>query len=243
MRVHERYREFQADQREIFDALIEDEWETYHSLDWDLSRRFEVKTLFKHVQPRLILDVGCGCGFHDQEMAQYDFVEHVNGIDYSASSVGKANEAYPHAKVRRWVQDFLHHPVTERYDLVVSFQVIEHLEDCAAYFRFVNNSVKAGGHVAVFTPNFARLSNRLRRLRGLPPVHCDAQHFHEFCMDELATVGRAFGLKPVAKFGYGISGLPTWLPPMSMAARLRFGHRVPAVADGLGIIFRAPESD
>ena len=92
MAVHDRYREFVPDQRDFFDALVVEDWAAYFSLEWDETRRFEVHSLFERVQPSTILDIGCGCGFHDREMAQFPFVKKVTGIDYSAKSIEMANQ-------------------------------------------------------------------------------------------------------------------------------------------------------
>src|SRR5687767_441287 len=98
MRVHERYTHYHEDQRQFFDELITEEWGTYISADWDTVRRHEVARLFAIVQPRRVLDIGCGCGFHDKVMAEYPFVERVDAFDYSAQSIVKAEEVYPHPK-------------------------------------------------------------------------------------------------------------------------------------------------
>ncbi|MBR1227416.1 MULTISPECIES: bifunctional 2-polyprenyl-6-hydroxyphenol methylase/3-demethylubiquinol 3-O-methyltransferase UbiG [unclassified Bradyrhizobium] len=58
------------------------------------------------MQPKTVVDIGCGVGFHDREMANYPFVDSVDAIDPSAASVEKANEHYPHPKVTRWVSGF-----------------------------------------------------------------------------------------------------------------------------------------
>src|SRR3546814_5503301 len=93
MAVQDRYQTCVQDQLEMFYELITEDWETYLNSDWDQSRRFEVAFLFDQVRPETVLDVGCGCGFHDQVMAGYDFVREVHAIDYSAKSIERANES------------------------------------------------------------------------------------------------------------------------------------------------------
>ena len=240
MSVHDRYQQYQPDQRELFDALIAEEWHTYASAEWDTVRRHEVAELFRLIQPQFILDAGCGCGFHDLEMANYPFVQQVDGIDYSRNSIAKANVAYPHAKVRRWVCDFLHERLSMKYDAVVSFQVFEHLAEPGEYFRFVRDTLIAGGHAAIFTPNVARLSNRIRAWRRLPPALCDPQHFREYQAYELVAQAADHGFSWVCTFGYGLSGTSRWLQRLALPTRLSLGRLLPAIANGMCIVLRAP---
>jgi 2-polyprenyl-3-methyl-5-hydroxy-6-metoxy-1,4-benzoquinol methylase len=135
MPVQERYPDYIEDQRKFFDELITEDWQSYYNKEWDISRRFEIACLFEKIRPARILDLGCGVGFHDQVMAEYPFVSEVHAVDYSAKSIEKANANYPHPKVTRWTVDFLHDHICGEYDLVVSFQVFEHLKNPFDYFR------------------------------------------------------------------------------------------------------------
>src|SRR5262249_25274750 len=153
------------------------------SRDWELARQFEVGQLFGHVAPRRVLDVGCGCGYHDVLMAERPGVEEVTGVDYSERSVEVANREYPHPRVRRRV-DNVFEMSPGSYDLAVSFQVIEHLTDPVAFLRACARQVREGGWVAAATPNRRRLMNRLLALAGRTPVLADPQHFREYTGDE-----------------------------------------------------------
>jgi len=229
MRVHEKYSQLMKDQRDFFNELITEEWWDYHHADWDTTRRYEVACLFGEIQPETILDLGCGCGFHDQVMAEYAFVREVHAVDYSPKSIEKANEAYPHPKVARWCADFAQEPLSGSYDCVTSFQVIEHLEDPKVYFHAAKSVCKPGGHIAVFTPNLNRLSNLLLRLRCKPAVFCDSQHFIEYTPSSLRDAGKECGLTPVAFFGYTLAGL-RWIDTQPMEKRLRWGQMLPKIA-------------
>ena len=237
MSVQDRYKTYLADQREFFDQLITDDWNTYFSDEWDETRRFEIARLFERVRPLTILDIGCGCGFHDREMAQYPFVKEVHAFDYSHQSIVKANETYSHPKVRRWVADLGCDPPTKRYDLVVSFQVFEHLSAPEAYFQFCREACAADGQVAIFTPNRLRLANRLKQLRKLPLDLLDPQHYKEYILREIVTLGEQCGFEFNSAFGYGMSGwsLIDRLPNM---AKLKLGSMFEFVASGICIILR-----
>src|SRR5262249_3869230 len=159
-------------------------------------------------------------------------VEQVVGIDYSARSVEVANRMYPHPKVSRFVGDVFAYP-GEKADLIVSFQVIEHLRDPGAFLRACLDLARPGGWVVSVTPNVPRVGNRLRRLAGRPPQLIDPQHFREYTAQELFTIGAGVGLRPWGVFGHGLTltvpvlGWP--LLPSSLA--LRGGAIFPSVAD------------
>jgi SAM-dependent methyltransferase len=229
--VHKRHPEFMPDQRQFFDELITEHWDAYASQEWDLARRFEIAKMFGIVRPRRILDIGCGCGFHDAEMANYPFVERVHGIDYSARSIEKADEAYPHEKVRRWAADFTDLAGQAKYDLVASFQVFEHLHNPHEYLEATKGLLAPGGAIAICTPNFDRLDNRLRRRKGMEPTLLDPQHFDEYTPDSLTRLAAAHGLKLRGWFGYDITSL--MMPSLNRLPqiwRLRIGYYLPRMS-------------
>ncbi|MBR1229219.1 class I SAM-dependent methyltransferase [Bradyrhizobium sp. AUGA SZCCT0176] len=239
MSVPQRYPDFLSDQRQFFDELITEEWQTYFSEEWDAIRRFEIEKIFEHFKPARILDVGCGVGFHDAEMARYDFVEEVDAFDYSEKSVEKANATYSHPKVKRFVADLSTFAPTNRYDMVISFQVFEHLDQPPAYFELCRRSCKAGAIVAIVTPNRTRLSNRLRARKGLPYELCDPQHFKEYTIGEIHELGAQAGFTPAGGFGYRLWGWPP-LERLSLRTRLNLGFWFPSIAHGIVSFLRAP---
>ena len=243
MSVHSRYPERLVDQRQFFDELITEEWPSYTSEAWDYTRRFEVSSLLRRIRPRRILDIGCGCGFHDVELALPAFVERVDAIDYSSRSIEKADEAYPHAKVHRRVADLAADQVASEYDLVVSFQVFEHLPDASAYFTYCSRACRPGGHIGIVTPNRERLDNRLRRWRGEPIAFLDAQHFHEYTVREITVLGARYGMTLVDSFGHTFQSLlyPR-LTPKSVERRTHLGALLPSVASVIGVILQKGEA-
>jgi SAM-dependent methyltransferase len=231
----------QKDQRSFFDELITGSWESYHDPLWDETRRLEVAELFARVSPRTVLDVGCGCGFHDILMAEQEGVDHVDGIDYSGRSVEVAQREYPHPRVHRRVADVFAESAVG-YDLVVSFQVIEHLRDQIGFLRACARLVRSRGWIAVATPNRLRLDNRVRLACRRQPVLVDPMHFRELSHEELRALGCAADLEPVDSFGHGLSLTLPRLNRQIVPPRrgVRLGRRVPRIANQMCALFRAP---
>jgi 2-polyprenyl-3-methyl-5-hydroxy-6-metoxy-1,4-benzoquinol methylase len=235
MAVHERYKEYTTDQRDFFDALITEEWDSYSSEAWDQTRKFEIQKLFDKIQPKTILDIGCGCGFHDKVMAEYSFVKNVDAFDYSEKSVDKANEAYAHLKVCRFVDSIRTFSPRRKYNLVVSFQVFEHLDKVDEYFSCCIRSADDDGYIAIFTPNRLRYENIKRKLLGKPLLLLDPQHYSEYTVSDIVTLGARFGLKEFGSFGYGLEGA-SWANRLGHAQKLMLGNKLPFMAHGICVI-------
>lgn len=237
MAVQNRYTQYVSDQRTFFDELITEDWETYKSDEWDYTRRFEVARLLELTSPRTILDVGCGCGFHDVAFAQSDFVERVDAIDYSPRSIERAEISYSHPKVRRWVADLREFPAETQYDLVASFQVIEHLDAPQDYLAMCTRVCRSGGVVAIATPNLNRLHNLVRLATLKPRILVDPQHFREYSAGDIERMARPFGLRRVGLFGYGLNGL-NFIDRWPYEKRCKTGFKYPQIANVFCIVLR-----
>ncbi|QWG25107.1 class I SAM-dependent methyltransferase [Bradyrhizobium sediminis] len=237
MSVQSRYQSYVSDQRQFFDELITEDWDSYKSELWDQTRRFEIAELFKLIQPRTIIDIGCGVGFHDQEMAKYPFVTLVDAIDPSVASIEKAEQHFPHPKVTRWVGGFDELSSNKKYDLAISFQVFEHLNEPERYLLKMTEIVSPEGYVAIVMPNRTRLSNALRRLRGLEPELLDVMHFREYSVSQTYDIGKKCGLTPFASFGYGLHG-HKHIDRLSWSTRLKLGRLLPSLAHGICVILK-----
>lgn len=94
-----------------------------------------------------VLDLGCGSGYGTAEMA--DSLPRVSGLD----------RITPDSKNRRdnidWIRaDLYGIPLLpDSFDLIVSFQVIEHLEDPRVYLESIARLLAPGGTAMLTTPN------------------------------------------------------------------------------------------
>ena len=239
-RTHQRYREYVEDQRRFFDELVTEDWDSYHDEAWDRARKAEVDAVFRRVSPRTVLDIGCGVGFHDQYMASLPGVERVLAIDYSTQSIAAARRTYPHDRVTYRTAD-LFEMGSGDFDLVVSFHVIEHVNDPTAFLTRCAELAAVSGYVAVVTPNVRRLDNRLRVLLGRTPVLLDPQHFEEYAPQRMRELGSAVGLSHVATFGGPLQLVAPRLQRQVIPERLgrRLGRRAASLATTYAVVFRA----
>lgn len=236
--AQENHPKYLSDQSNFFDELVQNDWEPHQDPRWDKQRRFEVDRLFERISPELVLDVGCGVGFHDKLIAEKLSVKRVLGIDYSEKSIHMAEKHFPHENVRREVNDIFEMESGD-YDLVVSFQVIEHLEQPVEFFKACKNQVNDDGIVAVATPNRLRMMNRFLKRVGLGTPPCDPQHFQEYTESDLVKLGEQAGLSRVDSFSRGLNlKLPRlgWnVIPHDLG--LHLGYLFPAVANNFCVMF------
>ena len=241
---------FVEDQRDFFDKLITQDWEEYQSPIWNKQRQFEVRQILRLIPPpRRVLNVGCGCGYQDREFARTAAVEAVIGIDNSVNSVKQANLHYPHPKVERVVADIFD-PDTlvkrfGRFDLVVSFQVLEHLSRPEEFLAACATLARDRGHVVIVTPNQKRLGNRILALFGRQPQLSDPLHFTEYSLAELRQLGNRLGERSIklhylARFGYdfhlALKGITLIGPETPFTMEL--GALFPGLANIIGVIFQ-----
>ncbi len=129
---------------------------------------------------RRVLDAGCGAGYGSALLAQSGALS-VLGIDIAAEAVDYARRHYQQAGLAYAVHDVTSSLPAAPFDLIVSFEVIEHLDNPAALARAAAEALTADGIFTVSTPNAATY----------PPGN--PFHKHEMGVDEfLALLGLSF---------------------------------------------------
>lgn len=123
-----------------------------------------------------VIDVGCGTGYGTSMLAESS--ERVFGIDRVLPE-----RAQRGCGARFVIGDLHSLPLQPgHFDLVVSFQVIEHFDDPTFYVDALASLCSSDGLALVTTPNILMSD-------GVNPYH-----IHEYTADELArTLGRRFG--------------------------------------------------
>jgi 2-polyprenyl-3-methyl-5-hydroxy-6-metoxy-1,4-benzoquinol methylase len=102
---------------------------------------------------KTVLDFGSGEGYGVSILANHGAAS-VSGIDISPVAVEHARKKYPQQSVDFVCADCLSAPFTDKsFDLVTSFEVIEHLTDHAGYIGEVCRLIKDNGTLIISTPN------------------------------------------------------------------------------------------
>ncbi len=172
-----------AGDEEFYHALSA-AWSTYYR-DW----RWEYAQALSLTSPRdRLLEIGCGRGY---------FLQHMEGKVAAAEGLELNNEAIAN-KVTRWpvhsrmVEDMAANN-REAFDVVCSFQVLEHVIDPASFIEASLACLKPGGLLVYSTPNTEFGPNRRREdAFDLPP-----HHMSYFSHDSYRRIADLLGLKIV----------------------------------------------
>ena len=146
-------------------------------------------------KPR-ILDLGCGRGWLAGVLSAFG---PTTGVDLSPEGCKKASQRWPDVDFR--AGNFFEMQLEEAgYDIVVSQEVIEHVEDHAAYIEVAHRCLCPGGYLLLTTPNLnvqKRRSEEDMAHWGLQPI--------ENWLD-------GHGLRGLAKSGFVVERQGTLLP-------------------------------
>lgn len=132
-----------------------------------------------------VLDAGCGTGYGSAELAHSAFM--VTGADIAAEAVDFAREHYrlPNLHFVQATCGAMPHP-DGTFDLIVAFEVIEHLAHWREFLLEVRRVMTPGGQFVVSTPNKLYYTES-RGNSGANPFHVHEFEFEEF-RTELTTI-------------------------------------------------------
>jgi len=125
-----------------------------------------------------VLDAGCGAGYGTAELAHV--AEHVTGVDVAADAVEYARANYAAHNVAFEQASATQLPYENAsFDLVVAFEMIEHLEDWRGFLSEACRVLAPSGQLIVSTPNRLYYTES-RGAHGPNPFHVHEFDFAEF---------------------------------------------------------------
>lgn len=149
----------------------------------------------RHATGRDVLDVGCNTGYGTMRFVPV--AGRVVGVDVSPRAIEAARERATAGRPEFIVTSGFALPFADAsFDLVSSFQVLEHVPDPAPFLAELSRVTRPGGSVILATPNAAT-----RLYPGMTPWN--RFHVREYRADELATVlaGAFAGVEVLGMFG------------------------------------------
>ena len=153
------------------------------------------------------LDVGCGAGLLCEPLARLGAV--VTGVDAAAENVGVARAHAAHSGLAiDYRAGGIETLAGERFDLVTSMEVIEHVTDPAAFVAGLARALASGGLLILSTPNRTALS-KLAMItvgEGFGMIPRGTHDWDKFLTpDELTELVEAAGLRVIDVAGLGFS--------------------------------------
>lgn len=112
---------------------------------------YEFTKKFINLQ-NIVLDNGCGTGYGAFLLAP--FVSKIIGTDISSDAICKAKQKYQHKNLCFEIMDAQNLKfANDNFDLICSFQVIEHIEKIDLYLNEMKRVIKPNGMIVISTPN------------------------------------------------------------------------------------------
>ena len=153
-----------------------------------LYRRRVARWCRRFSKPGKALELGCGDGFMLNALRSFGWS--VAGTERTDEMARFARE---HFGVTVYVEPRHSIPSGERYDLIVLFQVLEHLADPVGELRRAASLLSDGGSVIVAVPNFSSWQSRYSTTGWF---HLDVpRHLVHFSPNSLDRAAQAAGLR------------------------------------------------
>ena len=137
----------------------------------------------KQLDKMKILDVGCGGGLISEGLSKIG--ANVTGIDFVKDNI---NIARTHAQksnlnIDYKTLDFENEKISSKFDIIVVFEVLEHLSDWKSFIKKIQSNLKSNGILIISTINKNLISKFLaidlaeNFLNWIPP---NTHNYHKF---------------------------------------------------------------
>ncbi|MBU1118970.1 class I SAM-dependent methyltransferase [Patescibacteria group bacterium] len=138
----------------------------------------------QYVKKKNVLDIACGAGYGTSMLAKSG-AEYVTGVDNSIEAIEYAQRKYSHDALTFIEDDAekLSFP-NNSFDVVVSFETIEHVSQYKSFISEVHRVLKKKGILILSSPNRTITSPNI--VLGGKPLN--PFHFCEFTKEELLSV-------------------------------------------------------
>lgn len=163
-----------------------------------------------------VFDCGCGGGYHTSIVKQY--AQNIIGGDLNCRLDKKYKIQFRKIDINQYGDE-------EEFNVVTSWDVIEHVEDDTGYLKEIIKIVKPGGLIIIGTPNRNRISNKiLSFFKGeIKYPYClgnsyemggDVLHLREYTRRDFINLAKKFNNVEIVDLKEGFFGIYTPLGPI-----------------------------
>ena len=188
------------DVKEQFDRLFSEKPDIQY--EFDLKKvspkdRAIINTLTSfNIEGKKCLDIGPGTGRWLQFVTRWN-PAYVGAVDISDVSLKRCQPLCDQTQKANFETETLNFE-SDFFDVVVSFEVLEHLKDPHLYLSEIKRVTKKGGVILMSLPNIASFISRVRLLFGILPVaiHSDPTHVSFYHQRDIRKLFGSYGLTP-----------------------------------------------
>ena len=147
----------------MFDHIEKDHLDRYN---WALN----------YVSGKKVMDIACGVGKGSNLIASLGKASHVTAYDLDENAIRYAKHRNARENIQFGVQNALELKAEKEYDVVVSFETIEHIPDVNLFLRNITTALKDEGLFIVSTP----ISHKALDDKPDNPFHIQEWGFKKF---------------------------------------------------------------
>jgi 2-polyprenyl-3-methyl-5-hydroxy-6-metoxy-1,4-benzoquinol methylase len=122
-----------------------------------------------------VLDIACGCGYGSYLIANEGNAKEVVAIDLDSDSIRYGNHRFNNPAIKRYIDDAQEYIKESEFDVIVSFETIEHLPKFDQFLKNMSKSLKDDGFFYVSTPIVKKT-----RTNCVNPFHVIEWSFEDF---------------------------------------------------------------
>lgn len=122
-----------------------------------------------------VLDIACGCGYGSYLIATEGKAKEVIALDLNSDSIRYGNHRFGSPAIKRSVADAQEYVKESEFDVIVSFETIEHLPKYDQFLKNMSKSLKDDGVFYVSTPIVKKT-----RTNCVNPFHVIEWSFEDF---------------------------------------------------------------
>ena len=143
---------------------------------------------FPFTKNKRVLDIACGTGYGVHLIKSKGEALYVHGVDISDEAIKFARDKYKINGIDFFIEDaqkFTTNPLGELYDVITSFETIEHVDDYEKTLNNFYNLLQPGGLLIISTPNRPVTSPSTTLIMDKPN---NPFHVREFSSDEFQII-------------------------------------------------------
>jgi cyclopropane fatty-acyl-phospholipid synthase-like methyltransferase len=148
----------------------------------------------RYVKGKSVLDIACGAGYGTSLLFEAGANE-VTGVDLSSEAVQFAVRNYGRDRIK-FITENAEQFRNGRYDVIASFETLEHLENRRQFLKNLRSMMKDHGILIISTPN-KTITSPMKAPSEIRNIY----HKYEYLEDEFVSELKYAGFKTIQKFG------------------------------------------